>query len=294
MAHVTKYILNTLLFVMTAAACTAPIELNTNDSEPVIVIYGTLTEYVAHQIIRITGSSPYFEEKHNQSVSGAAAEIRTSDGRTFEMEEIPGGNGYYQTVAPMAAIPGITYRLIVEVDFNHDGTTETYEATTTMPPPFQLDSIKIETVDIMGYRHYSLNMYALEDPSEDYYLARYILNDTLTEYQISNFIVFSDMGINNQYINGLVLMYFEDIENMNSLVGDSNESSYVRPGDKITLCISRIEKKYYEFIRQCQSEKRGENPFFGGPASNIATNISHGGVGYFAAFSTTAADVYVP
>jgi hypothetical protein len=283
-----------LLLLFTAAACTAPIELTTNDSEPVIVIYGFLTEYDTYQSIRISSSSPYFEEKSNLPVSNASVMIRTSDNRTFELKEVPNDKGYYQTGETMAAVPGITYRLSVEVDFDRDGRPEIYEASATPCPPFRLDSITIQSTLLMGYSHYALNLYALEEPTEDYYLMRYVLNDTLMEYRLSNFSLFTDRGINDQYLNGMPLMFFDDADNRDGLVNEENGASFVQSGDKITICISRIEKGYYDFVRQCQSEKRGENPFFGGPASNITTNISNGGVGYFTAYTTSTADIYVP
>ncbi|MDR3269197.1 MAG: DUF4249 domain-containing protein [Tannerella sp.] len=294
MTHVIKALSALLSLAAGIASCTAPIELETNDSAPVIVIYGVLTEYVMYQTVRLSGSSPYFEEKQNQPVSDAEMTIQASDGRTFEMEEIPHEKGIYQTLTPMSALPGITYRLIVRVDFDGDGQIETYEASTTMPAPFHIDSITVTPMDFMGYKHYAINLYAPEEPQEDFYLTRYIVNDTLADYQISSYSVFSDNAINNQYINGMSLMYFDDVANRNNGIVEEEGWTYVQSGDKITVCISRIEEGYYDFVRQCQSEKRGENPFFGGPASNIATNIRPGGAGYFAAFTTTITDVYIP
>jgi hypothetical protein len=292
MANPVKSVIFICFLAALAGSCTAPIELKTSDSEPVIVIYGTLTEFMTQQIIQLSSSSPYFEEKSNQPVSDAVIVIESSDNQTFRLEEIAAIKGTYQTIETMSAIPGVTYRLKVSVDFNQDGIVETYEAVTTMPPPFHMDSIGIKTQNIMGYTHYALNMYAQEEPSVDFYLARYILNDTLMEYQISNFLVFTDDGINDQYLDGMTLMYFDD--KTNNFMGNNETFTYVQSGDKITLCVSRIEKGYHDFIQQCQKEKRGENPFFGGPASNIATNISNGGVGYFTSYCTTAADAYVP
>jgi hypothetical protein len=37
----------------------------------------------------------------------------------------------------------------------------------------------------------------------------------------------------------------------------------------------------------------GENPFFGGPASNIITNISNGGLGYFTTYAGSTAETTV-
>lgn len=277
------------------AACTAPIELKTNDTEPVIVIYGYLTEGETYQLIRISSSSPYFAEKDNRPVRGALVTIHTSDGEMFDMEEFPDDDrGYYQTKEIMAAVPGVTYRLHVEVDFDNDGRTETYEAVTTMPSPFQPDSLTVESISLMGYKHYTVNLYAQDSPEEDAYLVRYILNDTLVDYRLSNYRIMSDWVFNNRYIDGFPLMFLDDIENKSNMVSEDNGAVFVQQGDKITVCLSRIEKGYAEFIRQCQSEKQGENPFFGGPASNIATNITNGGVGYFTAFSTSLTNVYIP
>jgi hypothetical protein len=294
MTHPIKYISALLLTALCAGSCTAPIELTTKDSEPVIVIYGALTEYTMPQTVRISGSSPYFAEKSNTPVSNAEVMIQASNGHTYKMKELSEEKGIYQTEESMAAVAGVTYRLSVQVDFNRDGALETYEATTTMPPAVDVDSVTVTIMDFMGYKHYSLNLYALEGPEEDFYLARYIINDTLMEYQISNYLILSDLAINDQYLYGLPLMYLDDEANRDNGFVEEEAMSYVHSGDKITLCLSRIEEGYYEFIRQCQTEKRGENPFFGGPASNITTNISHGGVGYFVAFSTTATDVYIP
>jgi hypothetical protein len=140
-----------------------------------------------------------------------------------------------------------------------------------------------------------LRIYAQEEPGPDYYYARAIINDTLSTSRLSRAIVVSDYGIDGQYWDGLPLMQFEDSEN--EFFGGREEQyryNIVTSGDKITFCISLIEKGFCDFVEQAQRERRGENPFFGGPASNITTNISNGGVGYFTSFCTTKMDVVVP
>jgi hypothetical protein len=282
-----------LLLLLPAMSCTAPIELKTIDSEPVIVVFGYLVEGETHQTVRLSSSSPYFAEKDNRPVSDAAVTLFTSDGQTYEMEEVIKGQGYYQTREVTAAVPGITYRLHIEVDFDRDGLPETYEAETSMPPPFPLDSITIEPIMQMGFRLYSVNFYGLDSPEEDSYLLRYILNDTLVDYQLSSYRILSDIAFNNSYVDGFPVMFLDDIANK-EIAGVDHGEVYVKQGDKITVCVSRIEKGFAEFVRQCRSEKQGENPFFGGPASNITTNITNGGVGYFTAFTTSMTDAYVP
>ena len=285
-------IIHCALFILFFGSCTELIELKTDNSEPVVVIYGCLTEDVIHQTVRVAMSSPYFELAPNQPVSDAIISIQSSDNQTFELEETS-EKGLYRTKYPMAAITGITYHLTVSVYPGQNGNLKHYEAAATMQRPFMVDSINIEVRNIMGYKHYALNLYAQEEEGPDYYCARTIINDTLATSKISSYTVFSDYGIDGRYLDGLSVILFEDYEN--EQFGNSDTYySFVRPGDKVTFCISLIERGYYDFLQQCQSERRGENPFFGGPASNITTNISNGGIGYFAAFSMTRLDAYVP
>jgi len=256
------------------------------------VIYSCLTEDTEYQTVRVTMSSPYFELEPNKPVSNAIVSIQSSDNHTFEFEET-NEKGLYRTKVPMAAITGTTYHLTVSVIPDGSGQIKQYEATATMQRSFPVDSIKIEVRYMMGFKHYALNLYAQEEEGPDFYCARTIINDSLTALKISGYTVFSDLGIDGHYIDGVTLIMLEDAENEQFGNMDSYYD-FVKPGDKVTLCISLIESGYYDFLEQCQRERRGENPFFGGPASNITTNISNGGTGYFAAFSTTRLDTFVP
>ncbi|MDR1332102.1 MAG: DUF4249 domain-containing protein [Tannerella sp.] len=297
MTRTVKILPAILAILLHAGACTAPIDIETNDSEPVIVIYGCLTEDMAFQKVRISVSSPYFDEAQNTAVPDAIVGIQSSDSQFFELKENPEERGTYLTVRPMAAVPGVTYTLSVEVDFDGDGIVETYSASTTMTSPVAVDSITINPMKIMGYQHYALNLFAQDEPSAaDCYLARFIINDTIETRRITDFTVFSDESVNGQYFNNVTLWYFDDLDTELPFGGnfEVDTTFFVRPGYRIALLLSRIEPGYFNFISQCQREKNGENPFFGGPPSNIETNISHGGVGYFTAFATTMTDAVIP
>ncbi|MDR0795126.1 MAG: DUF4249 domain-containing protein [Tannerella sp.] len=282
-----------VLFILFIGSCSQLIEIKPSNSEPVVVVYGCLTEDFTYQTIRISLSSPYFELEPNQPVSNAIVTIQSmSDRHIFELVETT-EKGVYRTANPMSAVVGETYHLSILVDSRPDGNQQLYEATATMQRPFMVDSINIEVRYLMGFKHYALNIYAQEEAGNDYYSAYANINDTLTSNRISRLTVFSDFGIDGQYLDRFPLMQFEDYSN--DQFDEINQYfNYVKPGDKITFCISRIEKGYFDFLDQCRSERRGENPFFGGPASNITTNISNGGVGYFAAVSTTRLEAYVP
>jgi len=186
----------------------------------------------------------------------------------------------------LTGVPGESYHLKVQIDFNGDGVPETYEADATMPAKVALDSLTVVNEALVGYSFYSFNLYAQEPQGENYYLCQYQINDTLYS-KLSQYTLLNDVTIENQYINGLSCNYLPDAAERHKYKDNTDYDImvFVTEGDKIKLSFSNISKGYYNFVQQCQENKDGENPFFGGPFSNITTNISGGGVGYFTAFA---------
>ncbi len=276
-------------------SCTAPIDIETRNSEPVIVIYGYLTDEYRFQYIRITSSSPYFDENTNRVISDADVRVKSSYGEEYQL--INEKDGYYISNMKFAGIPGATYYLSVEVDFDGDGETEIYEAETTLLPIVPVDSIDVTLIDIMGYRHFSLNFY-MQEPAEteNYYLFKFFINDSISNDKISELLISDDRMYNGEYVPGANITYFEDAtdEKVIEKNKDDDDVYMASPGDRIRLQILNIEKGYYNFINECIAEKYGENPFFGGPPSNITTNMSNGAIGYFASYCVQEKKTVIP
>ena len=276
-------------------SCTAPIDIHTRNSEPVVVIYGCLTNEYKTQYIRITHSSPYFYESDNQAITDAKVKVTSSQGREYAFDNDV--NGYYISQRRFSALPGVTYRLSVEVDANNDGNIEMYEAETTPPPIVPADSIEVKTINIMGYNHHSLVIY-MQDPAEtdNFYLFRFLINDSISNSRISDLLISNDLLYNGEYINGANITFFEDGTDQRVVDRNKDNENFfmVKPGDLIRLQIINIEEGYFNFIRDCKAEKYGENPFFGGPPSNIYTNLSNGAVGYFSSYCIHEKETVVP
>ena len=285
---ITIFLTACLLFVK----CTAPIEINTRDSEPVLVIYGCLTNENQNQNIRLSRSSPYFYNAENEIVSNAKVSVSASNGREYTFEHK--AKGYYFSQRRFAVVPGMTYRLSVEVDINKDGVVELYEAETVTPPLVAFDSINITKMKIMGFLHYSLNIF-MQEPfeTENYYLFKYVVNDSISNDLISNFIIQDDLMINGEYIDGVSITFFNSESDFRD-PENTRDMLRVTQGDRIRLQIMNIEKGYYYFIRDCTMEKYGENPFFGGPPSNIYTNLPKGAVGYFTSYCIHEKETFIP
>ena len=279
--------------LLTLTGCTETIDIKTDNSTPVIVIYGTVTDQLAYQEVKISSSTGYFENKTNPKISGAKVTI-TSGNEEYTLKEVSDTPGLYRTTTKMAGIPGNTYKLKVEVDYNNDGVNEVYEATADMEGKVALDSIQVGKQLISQYLYFPVKIYAQDPSSEDYYLCRYQINDSVYN-KISRYVVFDDTSLNGQYINGLSVSYFPDIKDKSRYSdSDAKDMTFMAEGDSVKWQLCRITKGYYRFLSQCQQEKNGEDPFFGGPLSNIETNISNGGIGYFAAFAVSEAKGVAP
>jgi hypothetical protein len=288
-----KYFLITLLIASLFVSCVEPFHIETNDSPPAIVIYGYLTNEFAFHAIKVSSSSPYFDRSFNRGIAGAKVKITSSGNNVLHFREIDSIPGLYLTAQRIAGVPGTTYSLSVEVDFDNDGDTELYSATSTMPNAVEVDSIQVKNMEMMGYRFYSFNLYAQDSPAEDYYLGKYNINDSVVMFNINQLSPMSDIAFNGQYINGMMIQRFWDIDEKEKIEKNDDDDDddrerrrvYLAVGDTVAFSLCHIEKGYYDFIVQCQDEMSGENPFFGGPASNIVTNISNGGFGYFTAYA---------
>jgi hypothetical protein len=278
-----KHIFEVALLVF-LTACTEPFDIKTTDSPPVIVIYGELTNEFKHQKINVSRSSPYFDNEPNAGISGAEVTIRSSNDNIYPLVEDDSIQGLYYSKQKFAVQCGVSYSLSVEVDFNNDGVPDKYEAFTTILPVATSDSLTLEPVELLGRKNYLLYMHFQALPEESYYLFKVNYNDSTLTAKLSNYLISNDVLFRGQYTKGN-LYRLSDSSNWEK---DSEEnrkhSIYLRQGDRIEAEISVISKGYYDFITQCQKEKNGENPMFGGPASNIITNISNGGVGYFTGY----------
>ncbi|MDR3309204.1 MAG: DUF4249 domain-containing protein [Tannerella sp.] len=287
-----------LLSLPGLVACTADIEIKTNDSPLVPVIYGYITGETTHQFVRITSSSPYFEQDSTHVIETADVRVFSSDGREYVYKYYE--NGYYFSEHLFAAKMGETYQLTVIMDFNQDGDEEVYEAETSMQPAIELDSISIVPVDFMGFNHFALDA-SWQDPlGETYYLFKYYINDSISNDLIDRYLTSDDRMFDGVYLDIITITYFEDAEDEDvismreSSDDDDERQELVKSGDKIRLQLIPIEKGYYTFIRDCISGMRGENPFFGGPPSNVYTNLTNGAVGYFTSYTWREAEAVVP
>jgi hypothetical protein len=283
--------------MMILSACTEPFDIRTDDSPPVIVIYGALTDELKHQVVNISRSSPYFDNEPNRGISGADVTVRSSDNRVYRFQENDSIRGLYYSENKFRVRSETDYSLTVEVDFDNDGILDSYEATTTVLSVPAIDSLTLEPVDLFGHKNYFLYAHLQDPPEKNFYLFKVLLNDSLITGKLTDLVISDDKLFNNQYMKRNIYL-FDDDEISEWEMGpeeDRKRPFFLHPGDIVSIEFSFIPQGYFDFINQCNREKNGENPMFGGPASNITTNIGNGGVGFFCGYKISRKNViFVP
>ncbi len=278
-----RNILYSLLLFLLAAACTEKIDVKLDTTYTRLVVDGTIDSDTGIYRVALTTSADYFSNEPVPRVVNAT--VTMSDGvNTFLLNESQKGqSGIYQTNPDFAGKKGSTYTLHVELE-NEIAGHKTVDATCYLPPVAHLDSIGTDFHPEWGPKGiWTIKLYAKE-PSDtiNYYLFNYYRNGILITDTLTKKVISDDKFYNGSYMDGVDVIYINNENNWETLF----------PGDTIMLQMSGITKEYFDFITQVQ--QAGFNiPFFSGPPANVQGNITNGGIGFFAAYSSSFAKTVV-
>jgi hypothetical protein len=276
-------IYGSLILLLFFSSCVEKIDVKLDETYTRLVVYGDISDHPGKYRVDLSRTADYF---YNQPVPRVVnAMVSLSDGlETYQMKEtVPGVSGIYETDSTFAGIAGRTYILNIGLAQPIENSTN-YTASTFLPPVTPLDSIQMEYRPDWGKEGiYIINVFALEPPEKgNYYMFKWFRNGVLMTDSIQEIFVSDDTYINGNYINGAGAAYIDN----------SHSWEEIRPGDTIMLEMSGITKEYYDFINEVYLA--GLNiPLFTGPPANIVGNISNGGVGFFAAYSSSYATTIV-
>ena len=243
-------------------ACEERVNINTEASPPRLVIYGYITTDTTQHAIRITRSSGYFVTTKPEGISRAIVSI-SCDGETFELEESPKEPGLYLTSPDVYGISGKTYTLNASLDFNGDGNTEDYEATSYLPFPITLDSAAITPFPVIKDHIQVLIWGNLPEESSGYFSYHLYRNGKIMNDSLQGFRIVDDEYIVTKKLEAISLAQLDL----------TREREKLLPGDTLTVQMESLTPEYANFIQNAQMEMWGPIPLFGGPPANIETNI---------------------
>ena len=277
----------TRFMLMTAAAflaagCTERVDIELDSTYARLAVEGYVnTDSIKHFVL-LSITSDYFSNEAAPRVSDALVELSFDDEsmQLIENDSIP---GLYETQAAFRGSIGTTYELnISQLDVNQDGEDERYSASSTMPGGAQLDYIELKYYPTAVGSGYAVFMYA-SDPTEqrDWYGFKLFKNRVLLTSTLSEYGTLSDDIFDSGYFPGLPVGF----------LSDDNPEQAVQPGDTVTFELNCIDEAYYNFVNGAQLEIIGYNPLFSGPSANVASNLSNGAFGIFAAYSIQRSSV---
>lgn len=273
-----KYTVYIILFVLFLSSCTEKIDIEVGTTFQRFIVDGTITTDTMKHGVKLIKSIDYYENEQPPVVSNAIVTI--DDGITkITLEENKDNPGNYETDENYFGVVGRTYKLEIEIPEQING-HRLFSASSELKPVTPIDSIKVEYIE--KWEVWELQIFAWDPPSEDFYSFEVFKNnieitDTITKRGISD-----DRFFNGNYTFGVPVYY----------LSAGYEPEFVYPGDTITLKMGGITKDYYNFIIELMDQTfEYRNPLFSGPPANIRTNISNGGLGFFAAYSTSYSSI---
>ena len=258
------------LILFSFSSCEKAVNIDLNNSDPRLVVEAHITNQAGPFTVNLSKSGNFYNANTFPAVTNAIVTISDNAGNSEVLHQT--SDGIYQT-STITGVPGKIYHL----DIAYNG--KQYYASSTMPFPVSIDSVVIVTSTegsggrpTNGYRVTSF----FKDPDGlgNYYRLLIRSNDTAAISK-NRFKLLSDK------------------------LSDGNEESIsfntkLLPTDSVFLELESIDKPTYDFYSTL-GEASGNGSFFlSAPPANPVNNISNGGLGYFAAFSTVKKTYIIP
>jgi len=242
--------------------CEEVINIELKNVEPRLVIEGVISDQPEHSWFAVSKTTDYFEPNDFPMISGAFITVTDNIGQVDTFTEVQ--PGIYSAPDLVGQI-GRTYNASVTVD------SITYTATSSIPAPITIDSVRTEYQEGGGFGPEEDEGYRLyvnfTDPPDipNYGRLKITLNDSL----LPDYYLYDD-----DFTDGNPIEY--DYFNQVFQIGDSLTIEYVSM-DSVT----------FDYFRTLVSVTAYEEDNGGDPAApaNPLTNWNNDALGYFGAFS---------
>lgn len=238
------------------SSCEKVIDVKLNNTDPILVIEGGLSNQIENQFVKISKTIPFTQSNTFNAYSGAEVVIISRSGERVIFKEME--PGIYQSTR-VAGRPGNRYTLEVKAD------GKTYTAVSEMPFPVKLDSLTYKKISFFGEDNtFAVANYT--DPATSQNQYRYILK---ANNKVVEDLVTEDRFNNGNNIADLLFYNLDDLKSTDNFVVDMQG-------------IDRNVYKYLFAIRQINGE--------GGPPvapANPVSNFNNGALGIFSAYTSS-------
>ncbi|HET6244469.1 MAG: DUF4249 domain-containing protein [Bacteroidetes bacterium] len=298
-----KYNLLVFLFLLISSACEKEITIDIPQSEEKLVVEGFIEQNMP-PIVFLSKNIGYFAPTdlstlQNLMVKDAQVSIDFG-GETYELTQICIDSISESFLPLISELTGLSeaqlklynYCFYTSLNPNLLGQVnqaytlsvkysgKEYHSTTTIPSPVNLDSIWYKKRNSEG--SHGVIWAKLSDPIG--YNAYRIFTKRLGKDE--NYVPVTNSVYEDQFFNGKTFdFYFYRGTKANSDVPTDNnsESAYYREADTIVIKFCSIDREVYLFFRDVETEIANNGNPFAAP-STIRSNISKGGLGYWAGY----------
>ncbi|UII20166.1 DUF4249 domain-containing protein [Fulvivirga ligni] len=256
-------LLYTILATITVLfSCDDPIDLDTKQAEPVMVIEGLVTNEEHTQYVRVTKSVSFYSDQSNQPITNATVVVSDDQGNVYNYSYSDNG-GYYISDVAYAGEIGRVYSLVV----NAEG--EEYTASDKLVRVTTIDSLTVE-IDEEEYEdpedegnYYEVLLYTKEpQDTEDYYLFKFYRNGDLMRDEVTD-------------------IYYSDDEFLAENIDGITTPGYFSLGDTATVEMYSISLNGFKYYSDLTNLLNSDGGLFGPPPVNPLGNISNGAMGFF-------------
>lgn len=254
-----------LLIAGLAFGCEKVVDVKLKNSEPRIIIDADISNQPGPYLVKLSKTVDYNNSNEFPHVSGAIIKISDDAGNVDTLKET--SPGVYQMLT-IQGVPGRQYYLMVQTE------DKTFNATSTMPFPVELDSLSISEENIFGESEKNINIH-FTDPAgiKNYY--RFVAS--------IDGIPFKAHASDDKLYDGKPVAISIEPE-------ETSEFTAIKPGDKIEVEMQAIDVGVFKFFLSLAPYLDNGPPAV--PANPI-TNIGNNGLGYFSAHSTSKINLIV-
>ena len=246
----------------TLLSCEETIQLDLDQTEPLLVIEGLFTTDPAYNYVKITKTSQFYEGNETPRVSGANVSVTSSDGETIVFaEEEP---GWYFPTTDYAGKPGITYTLTIESEGQMYTATETLAAVNSFDSLTYWKPPNLDDQDALDEEQFYelLVFYTEPQDEENYYLFKFYRNEELLDFEGTAVFAFDDEALS------------ENIEGIAT-------PEYYALGDTGSVEVFSLSRKAFRYYLDLGNNLNNDGGLFSGIPANAGTNIVGNAIGYF-------------
>jgi len=269
-----------LLTGLLTASCYEGLDFDEYAYQSKLVVDGWI-ENGDYPTVVLTRSAAYFSTIDSVALRKLAvtrAKVTVSDGETEEILTLKKNEGYYPPYIyqgnELTGKANRTYWLKVELE------GKVYEATTTIPPPVQVDAVWWEPAP----ENDSLGIVKVRF-TDDKDMENYYRVFTKKVGENSRFIPVYLSAIGDRYFNGETFT-FSVLRGPESL-SDIHDDIYFRRGDAIEVKVAAIDCAHFDFWRTLERELYTVGNPFSSSGNEVLSNISGDALGVWGGYNSS-------